>query len=540
MIGNSDEIYEKHILAMPCIAKNNFINVETIRANSPNLKYFLDEEKSLEKYCTEKVFKHVMSKKNLFESKNCKSLIRAGVPIKYLTELLIKLFNITPENKFCENHIANYEKNFRTILKSYDAKDFADYVPYYTGMNSLQDSLPVNYLNEQGILRLKEILWMLNSSNVNIEFCPILVKVVSLLLVFCAPEEVYGISKIIFDLNCKIIDTFKIRWHLRFSYGDNQKIVGSICESLRDISNKSGKETFQHFDNINFPAEKLYEDMVFGFFMDYLSFSGVLRLLPFFLLEGVKSLYRMCYAIVKTLRLEILKIKNPDDVIKTVRGKAKEIVDLNKLFNLAYSYKLTRNNNKYEFQKVTDQVSFSQKINSFYLPAFPKSSIINSFETLRIWEKFPQLTRAKDAKLIFDPSNDGYSLKNIYNLTTIYEQSCPILFLLETYENEAFGGYVSNLFKHSGDKFIKPLESYLISIRPTVEVYLHGKNVDQILMCNNNFIMFGNGSNGPAIFINDSLDSGRSNGDNCFSKDRLIKSEDGAFKIKRLEIYLLE
>lgn len=540
MNGNSDEICEKQFLAISCIAKNNFVSPDTIKEHTKNFKYILDEEKGLEKYCTEKVFKHVMSKKNLFESKNCKSLVRAGVPIKYLGEFLIKLFNITPEERFCEKQIENYQNNYKAILKEHNPEDFADYVPYFTGIKNLNESLSVNYLNESGILKLKEILWMLNSANVNIEYCPILIKIISLLLTFCSPEEVYGISKVIFDLNSKVIETSKIRWHIRFNYNDNQKIVGSICESLRDISNKSGKETFQHFENINFSAEKLYEDMVFGFFMDYLNFSALLRLLPFFLLEGVKSLYRMCYAIVKTLRLEILKIKNPEEVIKIVRSKSKEIIDLNKLFNLAFSYKLTRKNNKYEFQKVCEQDLFSKRRSSYFLPSFPRSSIINPFETLRIWEKLPQTIREKDAKLIFEPSNDGYSIKNIYNLSNIYEYGTPIIFLIETLENEVFGGYISNMFRFTGEKFTKPFESYLITIRPQCAIFEVKKNSENVLLCNSHYIMFGNGPDGPAIYISENLDIGRSNDNNGFSDKKLVEAVDGSFKIKNFEIYLLE
>jgi hypothetical protein len=58
-------------------------------------------------------------------------------------------------------------------------------------------------------------------------------------------------------------------------------------------------------------------------FLDYLNFEGITRLLPFYMLEGVKALYRLCYAIIKTLKTVILRIKSPDDVIKTVRAKTK-------------------------------------------------------------------------------------------------------------------------------------------------------------------------------------------------------------------------
>jgi len=539
MIGNSDELFEKQILSMPCIIKSNYLSIQALRENTLSLKYFLDEEKSLEKFCTEKVFKHVMSKKNLLESKNCKSLIRAGVPLKYMSELLIKLFNDISENK-CSDEILNFNNNKTIVLKNHNSENFNEYVPYLSGFKTLKESLPINYLNNEGILKLKEILWMTNAINSNIEFSPIIIKLISLLLIICNQDETYAIIYNMIEINSNIQETSKIRWHIRFNYLDNKKIISSICESLLDISNKSGKETFNHFENINFPAEKLYEDMVFGFFMDYLSFSGVLRLLPFFLLEGVKSLYRMCYAIVKTLRLNILQINNPDEVIKKIREKSKEITDLNKLFNLAFGYKLTRKNNKYDFQKPIEKDVFATRRNSYYLPTFTKSNIITDQEFLKMWAKFPELLRAKDAKLIFYPQKDGYSLKSVYNLANENEYNTCMLFLIKTEENEVFGGFISNLFRLTGGKFIKPYDSYLVTVRPNVEVFTASKKSENILLCENEHVMFGNGDKGPAIFFSENLEFGRSNPENCFIIDKLVTAEDGSFKIAKFEIYLLE
>ena len=542
MIGNSDEIFEKQILTMPCFEKTNLISIESVRFNSSSLKKLLDEEKSLEKYCTEKVFKHVMSKKNLLESKNCKSLVRSGVPVKYISELLIKIFNdISESGNACSTEIHNYNTNRTIVLKSHDAKNFHDYVPYFSGYKTLCESLPVNYLNASGVLKLKEILWIINAFNSNIEFSPIIIKLISLLLLVCYENEVYAILKSLIELNSNVQNTSKIRWHIRFNYSENKKIISSICESLLELSNKSGRETFSHFENINFPAEKLYEDMVFGFFTEYLSFSGVLRLLPFFLLEGVKSLYRMCYAIVKTLRLNILAEKNPDEVIKTVQAKAREITDLNKLFNLAFSYKLTRNNNKYDFQKDLVKDLFASRRNSYYLPAFPPSRVISEADFITMWAMLPEHLRAKDAKLVFDPEQHGYSIKTLYNVASQYEGSPSMLFLLQTQQNEVFGGYVSNLFKFTGAKFTKPFDAFLIKIKPKIEVYSIAKKAyENVLMCDYDYIMYGNGEEGPAIYISNDFGNGRSNGKNCFCQDKLVDSEDGEFTIAKFEVYLLE
>lgn len=541
MMKSTKDVDENIFLNLPYFKINSFLDINLLKNHTPSLNYILEEDKKLEQYCTEKVFKHVMTKKNLFESKNCKNLIRSGVPLKYLRELLLKLFDIFEDpKKTIEYYISNYENMSETVIKNHCSKSMGDYVPNFSGLETLNESLPVNYLNEKGYCKLREILWIINSIKMDIEFSPIIINIVKLLLIVCTPEETYAIIRSLIEINNNINETGKIRWHFRFSFEGNDKIIKSIMQSLMDISNKSGKETFQHFENINFPAQKLFEDMVYGFFMDYLNFSALMRLLPFYLLEGVKPLYRMCYALIKTLRLDILNINNPDDVIKIVRQKAKEITDLNKLFNIAFSYKLNRSNNKYEEIKYQEDQLISTMKNLYYLPKNCESNILSNAEFLKMWSQLPQILRPNDLQKIFEANVDGYSLRNIYNLAEKHKMKQGLIFLIETTKDEVFGGYLSNFLSLTGGKFIRPTESYLITIRPNQEIFPLIGNTENVLRCDQEYVMFGNGNDGPAIFIKADMHSGISNPNNCFCKERLVASQDGLFEISKFEVFLLE
>ena len=159
---------------------------------------------------------------------------------------------------------------------------------------------------------IKEILWMINDTYANIEFSPIIIQLISFILVFCTKEETYEIMCKILEQDFNIKETGKIRWRLRFNYNDNIKMITSISECLKEISTNSGKDVYEHFQKINFRPEELYEDICFGFFYKHFNFFGMIRLLPFFLLEGVKSFYRLIYAIEKLLRDEIKKWVDED------------------------------------------------------------------------------------------------------------------------------------------------------------------------------------------------------------------------------------
>ena len=73
----------------PWLTKNDLVNIDLIQDHLPSFKYFYEQNDSLEHLCTEKVFNHVLSKPNLFQSKNAKNLVRNGVRLKYLHDFLL-------------------------------------------------------------------------------------------------------------------------------------------------------------------------------------------------------------------------------------------------------------------------------------------------------------------------------------------------------------------------------------------------------------------------------------------------------------------
>jgi hypothetical protein len=146
-----------------------------------------------------------------------------------------------------------------------------------------------------------------------------------------------------------------------------------------------------------------------------------------------------------------------------------------------------------------------------------------------MWSLLPLIFRPNDLKKIYDANIDGFSLRKIYNLAENYQMGQGLIFLLETTNNEAFGGLLSNFLSLTGGKFIRPIEAYLISIRPFQQVNSIQQKTDNILRCDQESIMYGNGNDGPAIYIKGDLHSGISNPNNCFSRERLTKNDNGLF-----------
>ena len=529
-----DEKFKYKFSQESWVQKNENINIDLFQDHLPSFEYFFNQCEQLEESCSEKVFNHVLSKPNLFESKNAKNLVRAGVPPKYLHDFLLKLFNLSEVK---EN---NYKTQYEYTFKTHDPKNLDDFVPFFTGFKTFKESLPIHYLNEKGLLVVKEILWMINNTYANIEFSPIIIQLISIILVFCNKYETYEIMCKLLEQDYNLKETSKIRWRLRFNYDDNISIITSISECLREISTTTCKELFERFQKIHFRIEQLYEDLCFGFFYKHFNFYGMIRLLPFFLLEGVKSIYRLIYAIEKVLKEELETVSQRDKVIKKTRDLCNSLENISDLFEISYTFKLTRNNNKYDFQEPPKDKPFINKRNQFYLPKVTgEGKILTDWEMIHLWELLPFEFTILDMKLIFQGEKDGYNLKNIINLEEIYSKNSNILFLIETYEDEKFGFAMNHLTMHTDNKYLRPGTSLLISIKPKLKVYNPSNDSEEIIYIDSKSLIFGNGPNGPAIHLNSELVEGDSYGGGCFNNPSLVETNNH-FKIKKIEIFKLE
>ena len=152
----TESIYKNKILDKKWIKKSKYLDLNTFTKNIPSFHYLDSHCSNLEIKFDEKNFKTIYSSENFCAHPNFKKLCRQGVPPKYIHQTLLKFFNI---KEIKEN---NYNKYYSIIFKDHDPKNLDDYCPYFTGKKTLKESLHFHYLNDEGILELKIILWMIN------------------------------------------------------------------------------------------------------------------------------------------------------------------------------------------------------------------------------------------------------------------------------------------------------------------------------------------------------------------------------------------
>ena len=534
-----DFIYKKKFLSEEWFKRSKYIDIDLVQDHLSSFKYLWKECQDLETICSEKLFNHAMTKPNLFESKNVRNIVRNGIPPKYMNTFLLKLFNIT---KSIETLVNNYNKILLISLKGYKTEYLDDYVPYFSGLKKLGDCLPVHYLNNSGILALKEILWMLYYLYPQIEYCPLIIQILSLILVFCNKYEALEIMSCIigYNLNYDKDEIYKIRWHFRLNYNDNLKIITSITECLKEVSYKSCKELYDYLTSIHFRPEKLYEDMCFGFFYKYFNFFGMIRLLPFYLHDGIKSIYRLIYAIEKCTKDELKTIKVPDKIIGKCRELCNSLDNIKDLFEISYEFNITRNNNKYSEQSdlsENDKHIITYK-NQFILPEFKeKSKILNEFQIIHLWENMRKSFKVNNVSVIqFQPSKSKISdIIDKFN-----KEEKKYIFLIKSSSNEIFGFAINGNFNDTKGKYITIKKGFLFSIEPKLKIYNINPDYNEILYIDKDKILFGKDSNDKvAIKISEDLSNGETHESDCFNNHCLINKEDGIFNIELIEIFEL-
>ena len=209
----------------------------------------------------------------------------------------------------------------------------------------------------------------------------------------------------------------------------------------------------------------------------------------------------------------------------------------------------THLNNNYTYQFIPPAIrdNLPKLKNLLYIPSFvPESRIIKRKEIPKLWELIPSDIKFCNGILLFDKEkNPECDLNTIYDVGDKLEDNSKIFFLIQTTNDEVFGGIMEqNIKLKENVQYLIPPQSFLFTIRPEMKVYEpNDKEHDEIVCFEPGAIRYGYGKDGPAITINYDLQEGSTEKNSVFGKDIcLIKdySNEGGFSIKGLEIYLMQ
>ena len=242
---------------------------------------------------------------------------------------------------------------------------------------------------------------------------------ISFLLVFLNKSEVYCLCKKLLLNDFNDPDPSKLRFIFRFTLDDNKKIVHSFLESFPFITKNLGKKLINKFSTIGFKFDKLIEDMFYNMFYGYFNFIVLQRVILLYLNEGMKTFYRVTYALLKLCINEIMDCSNQAEIYSIIKQKGRSLKDFDSFFNNAFSLKVTRYNNKFNEVKIEEIDKRKKSLHcNYYIPSLSggESKILLDEDILKLWRIFPENLKMKDAKMIFSTCINGFELSNLYDI----------------------------------------------------------------------------------------------------------------------------
>ena len=266
----------------------------------------------------------------------------------------------------------------------------------------------------------------------------------------------------------------------------------------------------------------------------------MIKFLPFYLHEGIKSVYRLIYAIEKLTKGELLLIKIPDKIIPLCRDLINSLDNIKDLFEISYSFNITRNNNKYLEQN--DINSNDKRIinykEQYILPDIEnKSVILNEYQIIRLWENMPKSFKTKKADIFqFKPTQSNIS----EIIKTFKNENMKFIFLIKTNKKEIFGFAFHCSINETDGNFLKLNKGFLFSIEPVIKIYNINSECSELLYIDKDQILIGKDFNDIiTLKISGDLSKGETHEGECFNNQNLVNNEEGHFEIEMVEIFKL-
>ncbi|XP_076584903.1 TBC1 domain family member 24-like isoform X1 [Chaetodon auriga] len=336
--------------------------------------------------------------------------------------------------------------------------------------------IPRYCLNKAGLNSVKKILLCLGKYFPDMNFCPILPELVSLILHFSEDEAecFHSVSRLICynDPNKRYIDqTFLTYRASCMTFGD---LANRCCRGIRKLIASSHQNLFE-----------FYSDWIMWIFAD-LPFTYAIRVLDVYLLEGFKVLYRVALALLSLYKVSVSsRVADVEDFrtdMKRFVQNAARHCTAEKLLEMAFMIPMaTRRELNLLFNANKDSlmqkgVSIHQKRQSVETVDFNNftSSVVTGTGMRVVWAWIPERFALFSPVRLFNTAEHGRSLASFYSHVEGHE---PAVLIVKTVDEEVFGAFLSTDMierrKHDagGLTYFGTGECFVFTLRPSMERY---------------------------------------------------------------------
>lgn len=339
--------------------------------------------------------------------------------------------------------------------------------------------IPRYCLNKAGLNSVKKILLCLGKYFPDMNYCPILPALVSLILHFSMDEAecFYSVARLICytDPNKRYIDqTFLTYRASCMTFGD---LANKCCRGIRKLIASSHQNLFE-----------FYSDWIMWIFAD-LPFTYAIRVLDVYLLEGYKVLYRVALTLLGLYKVSVSsRVADVEDFRTDMKRFVQNVArhcSAEKLLEKAFQIPMaTRRELNLLFNANKDSlmqkgVSSHQKRQSVETVDFTNfsSSVVTGTEMRVVWAWIPERFALFSPIRLYSTVEHNRSLASFYSHVEGHE---PAVLLIKTVDEEVFGAFLSTDMierrKHESLTFFGTGECFVFTLRPSMERYQQAVN----------------------------------------------------------------
>lgn len=409
-------------------------------------------------------------------------------------------------------------------------------------------------LSTEGLIHAKKICCVIEHTNPDITYCPLLFPLVSLFLHYLDPPSCYNC---VYSLLRQKEDAFIPQTKVTY---EASRFV------MRDLAKKYARPCYSHLLRNCASFDTLFDSWIWWIFCD-LPFPYLVRVIDCFITEGMKVFYRVVLAILTLYaKYHAKKSSKPvPDIVAHLRQFCSELpVSVDKLLKMGFSIKgLSRKDIKKLLVKHTMYIKSVNKVHhhdeknggglrvpmsrSFSGPILLQSlhsSVLTPDMLYAIWTWLPTRYAVCQPLLLYTSEEHGTSLVTLYSRVENYQ---PTIIVIKNCEDEIFGAFCSSYWRERKQStknlsYFGTGETFVFTLAPEKKKYdwvgLKEENIPNtanMFQAGDRHVLTVGGGHGEAILLDENLLHCRTEHCDTFGNEPLCVKKD--FSCKVVEVY---
>mmetsp|Transcript_1114 Transcript_1114/g.2454 ORF Transcript_1114/g.2454 Transcript_1114/m.2454 type:complete len:820 (-) Transcript_1114:50-2509(-) len=359
-------------------------------------------------------------------------------------------------------------RDAQTMYESYSGRAFGgvdpktiqlrDPVPTFCqGIGGIDDAPPLKavvkhleLLNEEGQRALRRLLWVIQLTCHQVEFCPFLPNLMCTLLAFFTEAETISIVMCILREAEKEKDpdnAFNVRLMVNSAQLNKQAKVFVREGSRKPLTGQA----LRHLESLGFDLHFLAAKLLHDGLASRLPFRAFCRVVGSWLCEGSQVMVRYGLALIKLRSEELVACPTKEEAERELSNLGAGLTNFDALeawtkaafSRLIEDNTMVRVNSNWGSDFVAPR---STRRHVFCRPRlFPPRGLCPDVVWEAVWSWVPTSSRIFDPHLVYSPSMNGTSLRSMLEICKKHSES-PMIFFCYTKEGDVIGGYSPNIW----------------------------------------------------------------------------------------------